>query len=217
METNKRIKKRGQDLPSQEFNGKKYYLYNGERYFSKHNTRLHVVVWEFYNGIKVPKGFHVHHIDENTHNNDISNLEIIEGTEHLRMHGKKRVKENKEWFKEFHAKGIEKEKEWHASEEGIEWHRQHAIKNRFGNKTYGEGVCEECGETFIKKKKETHKLCSNKCKSRSRRRSGVDNVEANCIVCETVFIKNKYSKTKTCGDKNCTNSIRAGLRSNGRK
>lgn len=183
---------------SQEFNGKIYYLYTGEKYFSKHNTRLHVVTWEFFNNKKVPKGYHVHHIDGNTHNNNIDNLELILGSEHNRNHAKKRAKDNPEWIKSFQKKGIEASKAWHASPEGIEQHRKQALDAGFGNMTYGDGECEECGEKFIKKKKSTHTLCSNKCNSRKRRRLGIDNVTKKCCICESDFVDNKYSKTKTC-------------------
>ena len=56
--------------PEQTFNGKTYYLYTGERYFSKGTKRLHRVVWEHHNE-DIPKGYHIHHVDGNTCNNEI--------------------------------------------------------------------------------------------------------------------------------------------------
>jgi len=44
----------------------------------------HRYVWELANG-QIPKGCHIHHIDGNKANNNISNLECILGTEHNRM------------------------------------------------------------------------------------------------------------------------------------
>ena len=57
--------------------------------------RMHVYVWEYYNGI-VPKGFQVHHIDEDKSNNNISNLELLSITEHLSFHGKENYERNSE-------------------------------------------------------------------------------------------------------------------------
>src|SRR5699024_5430833 len=58
-------------------------------------TYLHRYVWEKYNG-NVPKGFHIHHIDGNFSNNDISNLECKERSTHLsdhQIHKSERLKE----------------------------------------------------------------------------------------------------------------------------
>jgi predicted nucleic acid-binding Zn ribbon protein len=203
MERDIEIKEERCTIPVQVFNGKKYYLYEGERYFSKGSTRLHTEVWKYYKG-DIPKGYHVHHVDGNTSNNDISNLNLILASLHLRYEGKKRFKNNPEWAKDFHAKGIEKAKEWHASEEGREWHRKHAEKFDFGNKTYGEKKCIVC-ESIFTSKTNGQKFCSNKCKSKYRRESGVDNIEKICIKCGKVFIGGKYLKTKTCSN-SCGNS-----------
>ena len=79
MEAITRTDERGRTLYVQVFNGKEYKLYAGERYFSRGTKRLHREVWKLYNG-QIPKGYHVHHKDENTWNNDISNLELVEIT-----------------------------------------------------------------------------------------------------------------------------------------
>lgn len=50
---------------------------------------LHKAVWESAHG-PVPEGFHVHHQDENTSNNDISNLELLSREEHERRHSESR-------------------------------------------------------------------------------------------------------------------------------
>src|SRR5690606_10094417 len=106
------------------FNGKPFKLQPRERYFNNGNKRMHTYVWEFNKG-KVPKGCHVHHKNENTWDNRIENLEIIEASKHHSYHIQKRFRDNPDWAKEFHAKGIEASKEWHASKEGREWHSKH--------------------------------------------------------------------------------------------
>ena len=50
------------------------------------NKRVHRMVWEHVNG-KIPKGYIIHHIDENKKNNSISNLQIMKKKDHDRLHG----------------------------------------------------------------------------------------------------------------------------------
>jgi hypothetical protein len=168
MERDIEIKEERCTIPVQVFNGKKYYLYEGERYFSKGSTRLHTEVWKYYKG-DIPKGYHVHHVDGNTSNNDISNLNLILASLHLRYEGKKRFKNNPEWAKDFHAKGIEKAKEWHASEEGREWHRKHSIKGWI-NRDYRTLVCEICEKEYQTRHAGVSKYCHQNCKATALRR-----------------------------------------------
>lgn len=185
--------------PFQEFNGKKYYLYPKARYFTKSNKRMHRVVWEYHNGI-IPKGYDIHHVDGNPHNNDIKNLNIVLRSLHQRFTMKQRFKNDPEWAKKFMDKGKECAKKWHSSKEGIEKHRQQAIDSRFGKPDLPIKKCENCKEDF-KPKNYTSKFCSNKCKSSFRRKSGVDDIIKKCVVCEKEFKVNKYSKTNKCASK----------------
>ena len=71
---------------AQSFNGKIFKLYKGQRYFKRCGSiLLHRAVWEFYNG-EIPEGYQIHHKDEDRYNNEIDNLECIEGVEHARQH-----------------------------------------------------------------------------------------------------------------------------------
>lgn len=183
------------EVPIQMFDGKIYYQYEG-RYFTRHNKKMHRDVWEFYNG-QIPKGHHIHHIDGDVTNNDISNLQLMEASEHLRMEGIKRHKENPEWSKQFHAKGIEMAKDWHKSAEGREWHKQNGIK-AFQKRQPISMVCQVCNKPYETKKYANSKFCSNNCKSAFRKASGVDNVKRNCVVCNTEFTCNKYHPQTKC-------------------
>lgn len=158
--------------------------------------RIHRYKYEFEIG-SIEKGMHIHHIDENTLNNEITNLEKKKGFQHLSEHSKQRFIDNPEWAKEFHLAGVESAKEWHGSELGIEWHKQHAKNNSFGVFDYGKDRCEECNSEYDRKTKAT-KFCSNKCKTKNRSKSGIDNIEKECIVCKNKFIANKYARPNTC-------------------
>lgn len=70
------------------FNGQKYYWYG--RYYgatTRKGPDLHRAVWIFHNG-PIPSGHHIHHVDHDATNNDISNLECISSSEHTRRHQK---------------------------------------------------------------------------------------------------------------------------------
>jgi hypothetical protein len=54
--------------------------------------------------VKEIKGFHIHHIIENSWDNRIENLEEIKSSNHLQEHKKNRMINNPEWFIEFQKK-----------------------------------------------------------------------------------------------------------------
>ena len=186
------------DLPVQIFNGKEYHLYRGERYYSRGTHRLHRDVWIFYNG-EIPKGCHIHHKDENTHNNNIENLEMVESHKHLRYHAQELVQNEARLVKarENIRKASEAAKEWHHSAAGKEWHRLHAIRV-YASQKPKKYVCLCCGKEFESKPNGQHKFCSNRCKSKWRRMQGVDNEERVCEYCGKTFIANKYSRKRFC-------------------
>lgn len=55
---------------------------------------VHRLIYEEAYG-PIPKGYHIHHKDGNKLNNDLSNLEILTASEHIRLH-KKGVKQKPE-------------------------------------------------------------------------------------------------------------------------
>lgn len=178
----------------QMFNGVTYYLCG--KYFQKNGTRLHRVVWEHHNG-EIPEGYHVHHKDSNRSNNDIENLELVEGKKHLKLHGAN--EERKAKSRENIKKAIECAKEWHSSEKGRQWHSEHGRKT-WENREPVEYACDFCGKKFqsLKLTQTGNHFCSNNCKASFRRHSGVDNETRNCEKCGKEFATNKYSKARYC-------------------
>ena len=197
METTSTTTRNGYVVPTQTFNGKTYKLYKGERYFSRHDKRLHRVVWEFYNG-PIPQGFHVHHKDENPWNNEIDNLELVPAFKHLSRHTIERVAEDRESFIRRMAKAGEYAKEWHRSPEGRAWHSKHAKEQAPRERV--EYTCDFCGKTFVSQKfGSEHHFCSNKCSAAFRRREGLDNITRVCEWCGKDFQSNKYKPQRFCG------------------
>lgn len=166
--------------------------------------RMHVYVWEYYNG-PVPAGYHVHHRDEDKSNNNISNLELKTRSEHLSFHAKEEYKRaHDERIRILKEKAIPKAKEWHKSNEGHKWHQDHYEKTKDNLHVDKEFICFCCGKNFVTKANGQTKYCSNNCKSKHRREQGVDNIETECVVCGKKFIKNKYAQTQTCSRKRRT-------------
>lgn len=203
--------------PIVEYQGKnqKIALFNGIRFVRDERTgfylssqkignkrkRLHVYVWEHFNG-PVPEGYHVHHIDQNRFHNDIENLQCVEEVAHITYHSRKYAAENPEKARENANHARIYACKWHGSEAGREWHKEHYAKYGAAMYVEREYTCQICGKVF-KSTKVNAKYCCNAHKSTARRRSGVDNITAVCEVCGKPFVKNKYSKAATCSRK-CT-------------
>jgi hypothetical protein len=138
-----------------------YYLSN--RKVNGTRIRLHRYVWIKFNG-GIPKDYHIHHIDHNKDNNDISNLILISKQEHSIHHGKNNVEKMRIMAEE----NRHLTKEWHGSLEGKEWHKQHYenVKDKMHIRLIKNCLC--CGIEF---ETNSHgKFCHNNCKSKYRRK-----------------------------------------------
>ena len=165
---------------------------------AKTHKRLHVYVWEYYNG-KIPKGYHVHHKDFDKNNNELENLVLLTSQEHLKLHGdswdKDRYDKQMQILKE---KATPKAAEWHKTEAGAEWHKAHYEKTKAGLHQKADFVCKYCGKPFVAEITGQNKFCSPNCKAAYRRKLGVDNEKRICAICGREFVTNKYSKARTC-------------------
>ena len=72
------------DDTHQRFNGIVYHRHK-KGYYINMNLRLHIDVWKFHNG-DIPKGYEIHHIDQNKDNNQIENLQCLTRKEHVSVH-----------------------------------------------------------------------------------------------------------------------------------
>ena len=198
------------------FNGMKYTRDESTGYYLCTKTidgirkRLHVAVWEYHNKQEVPDGYHIHHINKNKDNNDISNLVCLKKEEHRAHHVSTLTKEDRQRMRENLINNVmPKAKAWHSTPEGLAWHRQNAI-DTWENKETRIYICTCCGKTF-----ETtndygvgaNKFCSNNCKSAYRRKMGYDNIKKTCAYCGEEFEINKYSKQQCCS-RICSSTLR---------
>jgi hypothetical protein len=174
--------------------------------------RLHRYKWIIERG-EIPKGFDIHHIDENPLNNDIANLECKDSFLHKSEHGKAAPKE----LRDFRAnvlltKAQPKAAEWHKSDEGKEWHKKHA--QSIADSKERIEICKECKSEFTAKSTMEAKFCGSKCKSRHNMRidraSGKWNEKRNCVICSKEFEIYKWVKKSTCS-RSCSSKLKASL------
>ena len=146
--------------------GFNFRLYPTEKYFKgwcvingiKTKTSAQRYVWQKHNG-SIEKGLHVHHKDEDKSNNDIENLELLSPKEHSKKHFTEERKQKA--IKVLLEKAIPKSKEWHSSEIGRKWHKEHAKKSLQCETR--SGSCKHCGNGFETKSR-IQIYCSYKCK-----------------------------------------------------
>lgn len=185
------------------YNGMRFTKSGGRKYYrsTKAKYDLHRYIWIHNNG-EIPEGFHIHHKDGNVENNELSNLECINGRKHLSLHGKNLSEETKEKMRKNLAIQNPKAKEWHSSEEGKKWHKEHYEKTK--DKLFVEIklVCRCCGKEYTTTKHDS-KFCSNNCRSKNRRNLGIDNVVKMCEYCGKEYISNKYQNIRFCS-KSCS-------------
>lgn len=160
-------------------------------------TYLHRDIWEAVNG-PIPPGHHIHHLDGNRANNDISNLVCLSESQHHALHSKLMQDyltsdEHLEHLEKIRAKAAE----WHASTEGREYHREQAL--RCIHKPT-EKQCLICGTVFVGTP--AAKYCCDFCKNEGTKLSyyrikddpthkkakrNIKKVEKTCVICGEMF------------------------------
>lgn len=185
----------------QRFNGVDFYEGPGGYYRASTkqphsgSVLMHREVWAAEYG-PIPPKHEVHHVDGNKANNALSNLELMHQSKHRSMHGKEWTGTEKA---KQHMDAIRpKATEWHKSDEGRQWHREHA-KRIAENAPILSNRCTWCSKLYEAKKGAVKKgFCSMSCQGMARKASGVDDINRDCAVCGATFRVNKYVKTKTC-------------------
>lgn len=164
-------------------------------YNSTLRKHLHQYIWEKHNGT-IPKGYQVHHINHNPDDNRIENLQLMTTEEHVKHHIEHKRQNN--LFSSPSQNALDAAAKWHKSEAGSEWHKKHYERMKDALYERVEKECKECGTTFMGTKGNSNLFCSNNCKSKWRRKSGLDDEVRICKCCGKEFTTNKYSKAKTC-------------------
>ena len=155
------------DDKKQMFDGVVYYKCGF--YYQKKGVRLHRKVWEHHNG-PIPKGKHIHHVDSNRDNNNIENLQLLDGGVHQKQHQKEdgRIAYGKMHIERIRPLAIE----WHKSEKGKEWHSRQSKENWAKRKPM-KYICSFCGKEFESLNRYTeaeNRFCHQNCKAKFRTR-----------------------------------------------
>jgi hypothetical protein len=145
------------------------YKYIGGRY-------AHRVIYEQHFG-SIPKGWVVHHKDEDKGNNDPSNLEAMPRKEHQRLHATGRA--NSDAQKAAAARTLE------------------------SLRTPKQAKCIQCGSDFVSKSAGiVRKFCSRSCLE-SWRDNRFEPELRNCLVCEGEYLAKRRFQRYCC--KQCNN------------
>lgn len=102
------------------------YFKPGGQWVQRGVGALHQEVWKHHRG-PIPDGWHVHHKNGDFLDNRIENLECLPPAEHYDQHQADRSALGRSPAQQAHLDRIRsKAAEWHRSEAGRAWHREHA-------------------------------------------------------------------------------------------
>lgn len=135
-------------------------LENGHYYSATLRKSIHVAIWEFYRG-EIPEGYVIHHIDFNPANNALSNLQMMERGEHMKLHNAARQKKlftctycGKQFYKYDNRNDTEHNFCSYLCDK--RWRRLMKLYHE-------ERICVICGEKFRVRKSSKTKTCSTHC------------------------------------------------------
>jgi hypothetical protein len=163
------------DETTQIFDGKKYRLYKGQRYFKRTDKKtsksgvkyLHRAVWEYYYG-DIPVDKVIDHINRNRSDNRIENLRLATFSEN---------RQNVDL--EFNEKCRKRIIDYNSQDYGKWWMDKSKKKERskklslsWKNRPYIEKKCLLCGKSF-KAKHNAAQYCSKECRQENYFRKGV--------------------------------------------
>jgi hypothetical protein len=141
-------------------------MHKTERYYKTGKEWQHRRVWRQAHG-PIPRGYVVHHKDGDGFNNDLSNLELMEKSEHARMHANERIASGD--LKPPSPEALQKAAEWHASPQGLRWHSENG-KRAWIDRVLHEKVCLVCKGTFMTPYPNKTKFCHANCRAVDFRR-----------------------------------------------
>lgn len=155
----------------------------------------HRALWEKHYG-PIPEGYHVHHLDHDRENNDISNYALLPASAHMRLHARKRLKEGT--LPRLSDEARKKGNAWHGTEEGRRWHSEHAARSAAAMSPVTR-TCARCGVEFASRSRSAGPVyCRPYCRHAARLARGVDDETRQCPQCGVEFSVNKYRKKVYC-------------------
>jgi hypothetical protein len=163
------------DKDHQEFNGKRYGLHKGNRYYKrtlstngkKTTVHLHREVWRYHNGV-IPEGFVIDHKDRDRNNNDISNLRLVT----WKVNRENISPEAKEQYSKRMAlyNSLQSGKWW--QDEDTKLSHSNKLSENWKNREPLRKDCILCGKEFFAKHA-VAKYCSKECRQENYFRNGI--------------------------------------------
>ena len=182
------------------FNGMKFRKLKNNKY--KTDELLHRVFYQYYCG-DIPKGNEIHHIDNNSENNDIENLICLTKAEHTRAHFETQT-------------GRFAKREMTCEMCGQKFIARYHGNNRFCSDQCRQKarriecreirICAFCGKPFEIENYEKVTHCSVSCVQKDRRKNSYE--EIICPVCGKKFTAMKHLHQKYCS-KECAHKFLA--------
>ena len=176
------------------------------------NCSLHRAVYSYYYG-EIPIGYDIHHIDWNTENNDISNLQLVTKQEHASIHHANisYAKPLTEKFCKACGKKID------ALNNGRNKFCSDYCRTRYNYvASFENRTCAICGKEFRCSRHSQTLTCSVICstKLQAQNHTPVSKIEERvCEICGKNFTVNKNKKTVTCS-KSCSTKLQWSRRKN---
>jgi HNH endonuclease len=130
-------------------------------YCAKGVGALHQEIWKDAHG-EIPDGHHIHHIDENPFNNDISNLGCITKEDHAEKHAFKKRGIFTQQQKDSLPKAVIEAAKWHSTPEGLAWHSKNGKVSWSTRKTHTV-KCVYCGIEYQSYFPKRAMYCSHRC------------------------------------------------------
>lgn len=178
---------------------KEYKTYFGKRFYKDkkgyyvNSMPIHAQrwVWICHHGM-IPEGLDVHHKDGDKGNNEISNLELVTRSEHLKKHHalgsydyeqrKEQLAEARRWLRTPQGRKKQSEKAI------IGWRKRKPLIKK----------CNHCGNNFPTFQPWA-KFCHPNCYAGFRRKNKIGFIEKKCWICDKLFLTEKSSRVRTCG------------------
>lgn len=158
-----------------DFEGVRYYRYPGSpnpahrSYFhagagAKGTSVLHRAIWMSANG-PIPDGFQIHHIDGDSLNNDLSNLECVNPKTHAERHRdvREKIELTCEWCGSDYKCATRRGNERFCSAKCL------SAERRASGIDDEDRICEFCGGPFRVNRYEGVRFCTRSCGQRNRR------------------------------------------------
>lgn len=196
-----------------ELDGDLYVLYEGRDYYSPigryaaKRQALHRMIWSAAHG-PIPRGYDIHHIDNNPRNNDLSNLACLSRAEHRRIHGATVTGEQAKP----HLDAIRHlATEWHRSPEGRAWHREHGAAS-WADRPMRTLTCQQCGRLFETRHAGRADLCSTKCRNAAAAADPANYEDRACVGCGSIFPAWRWHKRRRFCSRSCAGRANASQR-----